>query len=408
LEEGTALLVWICGWDLLLHDIFAQTADDSKRTSMFAGMDSDSASREAPQPAPGSANPSSTGTATASSSISSSSSAEAVSSAEQQQQQPALKGVEDRLSFLEMELLKLTLQPDAQQQLLLNPAAGITAAPPATPAAAAAATSSGLDPAAAAAAGYGTPGPWGWPGYDAADSPDSQPGPSLISQPELLDPEVLAIAEALLIRKGLPYSAAAFAAGPGVAGRGQQQQQRVRTPSSIWGRRHAAQQLRTKPWRYADDPAAAAAAAAASTQGLMPYGYQPNNDASLICNNRGASTNSSMGRAGRLQYPGGVPGPDGYYGNFPADYRSFPASYDPRYGPGGYPAGYDPAVYDGLMGPEGGPAGEDLTPYEPSGWAVAGTVLVVYAGVLLTFFALLAGAGDVGAAVDPADVMLWW
>jgi hypothetical protein len=232
----------------------------------------------------------------------------------------------------------------------------------------------------------------------------------LISQPELLDPEVLAIAEALLIRKGLPYSAAAFAAAPGAAGEQaqQQQQQRVRTPSSIWGRRHAAQQLRAKQWRYADDPAAAAAAAAlaaARTQGMMPYGYQPNNDASLIRNRGASNSSSSMGRAGRLR-PGGVPGPDGHYGNFPADYRSFPASYDPRYGPG-YPAGYDPA-YDGLLGPEGGPAGDDLAPYEPSGWAVAGTVLVVYAGVLLTFFALLAGAGDVGAAVDPADVMLWW
>jgi hypothetical protein len=114
-----------------------------------------------------------------------------------------------------------------------------------------------------------------------------------------------------------------------------------------------------------------------------------------------------MGRAGGA-VPGGVPGPDGYYGNVPAGYRDFPASYDPRYGPGygNVPAGYDPG-YNGLMGPEGGPAGDELTPYEPSGWAVAGTVLVVYAGVLLTFIALL-GAGDVGAAVDPADVMLWW
>ncbi|WIA13553.1 hypothetical protein OEZ85_007121 [Tetradesmus obliquus] len=83
--------------------------------------------------------------------------------------------------------------------------------------------------------------------------------------------------------------------------------------------------------------------------------------------------------------------------------------FDPRFGPG-YTAGFEQGYEQGLMGPEGGQAGndDDLAPYEPSGWAVAGTLLVVYAGVLLTFFALLASAGDVGAAVDPADVMLWW
>ncbi|WIA33695.1 hypothetical protein OEZ86_006813 [Tetradesmus obliquus] len=119
---------------------------------------------------------------------------------------------------------------------------------------------------------------------------------------------------------------------------------------------------------------------------------------------RPSSSSSSSGRA----VPGGVPGPDGFYGNYPAGYGPG-FDFDPRFSPG-YTAGFEQGYEQGLMGPEGGQAGDDddLAPYEPSGWAVAGTVLVVYAGVLLTFFALLAGAGDVGAAVDPADVMLWW
>jgi hypothetical protein len=373
---------------------------------MHAGIKGDAVdgSKGAPHPAPTAADSS----ATSSDSSSPAESTSIKKDQRQQQQSSGLKGVEDRLSFLELELLKLTLQPASAQQQLLQDAEAGTASSSSSPSSssAAAAAARGLDPAAAAAAGYGTPEPWGWPGYAAAanmNRPDSQPGLGLISQPELLDPEVLAIAEALLIRKGLPYSAAAFGAPPGAAGwqqgqypQQQQQQGRVRTPSSIWGRRRAAQQLRAKPWRYADGPSAAAAAA--STQGLMPYGYQPNGDASLIRNRGAGSSSSSV--SGRPM-PGGVPGPDGFYGNYPAGY--YGPGFDPRYGPG-FSAGYEQASYDGLMGADGND--DDLAPYEPSGWAVAGTVLVVYAGVLLTFFALLAGAGDVGAAVYPADVML--
>jgi hypothetical protein len=378
------------------------------------GVKSQDVSKASPQPAPALVDSSTDTTNSNSSSVPAEHSATEPRQQQLQQQQPGLKGFEDRLSFLELELLKLTLQPDAQLQLLQDPAAAAAARLPS-----ALSAGRGSTEAATAAAGVSHPEALGWPGFvNAADiqngGPDSQAGLGLISQPELLDPEVLAIAEALLIRKGLPYSAAVFAAPSGAAAQQsqypqqqqqQQQQGRMRTPSSIWGRRRAAQQLRAKPWRYADDPAAAAAA---GTQGLMPYGYQPNNDAGLLRSRGPNSSSSSSSKRGRALL-GGIPGPDGFYGNYPAGYGS---GFDPRFGPG-YPAGYEQGYTDGLMGleplnPEGGAAGDDLTPYEPSGWAVAGTVLVVYAGVLLTFFALLAGAGDVGAAVDPADVMLWW
>jgi hypothetical protein len=155
--------------------------------------------------------------------------------------------------------------------------------------------------------------------YAAGLVPGPQPAISISTQlaaaAELgqLDPEVYALAEALAVRQGFAALPAEPQAGP-YALNPQQQLQQQRRPSSIWGRsggRTGAQAV-----RYA----------------------------------RPLSAN-----AWGVQGEGSV--------------------YDPGFG--------EPLLNRQDL--------EENIPYEPSGWAVAGTIVVVYLGVIVTFLAMCIG-----------------
>lgn len=171
-----------------------------------------------------------------------------------------------------------------------------------------------------------------------------------------LDPEVLAIAESLLIRQGrvLPapgvqnrqtadstlYRQWGTAGDP--AGASSSSQVGTKMPSSIWGRRHAMRQLRAKPWRYVDQESGHNSSPGfkrAARQQMLPYGYLP--DADML------------------------------------------------------------SSHDLELAGEG-----DLVPYEPNGWSVAFTILMVYAGIMLTFFACIAGTAEGSGTIDPDLLMM--
>lgn len=236
---------------------------------------------------------------------------------EEQQQQQNLKGIEDRLSFLEMELLKQSISVDAISSLAC-------AAEPSN-------SSSSmhqhrhLAPSAAATA-------------------EAEPGSMQ------LDPEVLAIAESLLVRQGrvIPVSGSSnLGTADSTLHRQQQWQQQQMggaSTSSIWGRHYAfRQQIKAKPGRYTE-------------QCLDPYG----------------NPKKQPGR-GKMLPNGHLPDAD------------MVNSYDLEL-----------------------TRADDLVPYEPDGWSVAGTILLVYAGVLLTFFAVIAGTAEGSNVVDPDMLMMFW
>lgn len=254
------------------------------------------------------------------------------SSESQQQHQQGWKGVEDRLSFLEMELLKQSIAVDAVSSL-----AGLRDADSAFSSSRVHFNQPGVPSAAA----------------DASQSRSSQ-----------LSPELLAIAESLLIRQGRVLPAPGSLQNPSTADSALYRQQyddslgqfypsssssssqsTRRAASSIWGRQRAARQLKAQPCSHrveAFNPGSSSSSRQLDpARRMLPYGYLPD---------------SEMVNSHDLELA----------------------------------------------------AADELVPYEPNGWSVAGTVLLVYAGVLLTFFAVIAGTAEGSGTVDPDLIMMLW